>query len=1409
MPAQLFLAFADEDRPHLDALVRHLAGLERAGIVAGWHEGRILAGATVGAEVEARIEAADVLVLLISADFLASDRCYALIERALARHDDGRQRLVPVIVRPSPWQPVLGGLRVLPPDDRAVTLAPDRDAAWLAVVDGLRAAVSASRPTLAPALAASPYRGLSAFEPGDEALFFGREDLTRRLWRRLDAQVRREGALRLCAVVGSSGSGKSSVARAGLVPLVAREPLGDGPAPDVILLKPGERPTTALADALCTLDPRWPARPAAERIEEARRLRSLLLDVEGGEHVGLRRYAELRDGRRPLLVLVDQFEEVYALCNDPAEQSAFVSLLLHAAADRASGVSVVLTLRSDFLDATRRHPALNRAIAQAHELVPVMAPAELRRAIAAPALAAGRPLDDATVELLAREADGREGALPLLEFALTQIWTGLAAGQPAAATLEAIGGVGGALAGEAERIFGELDDEGRRIARRAFLGLVQLGEGTRDTRRRVPVAELTAHGESADAALGVLRRFAGERARLVTLSDDVAEVTHEALLDHWKELRSWLEKGRDDVRFHRRVGEAAARWDALGRQEGSLWRAPELDLLRAFAERAGGDLTALQLEFFRAAEERQRQEQEAAARLAAEERRRQVDASRRARILAASSALVTVVFMGLAWWAVRQQRAAEEASMRYRDRLARFYEQQGREEYLAGRPARAAVYLDAAYKDRPTAPATRFLLARALPGALTGREVARLEGHTDKLWSAAFSPDGERVATVGLDTIARLWDARSGKELARLEGHTRRLYSVAFSPDGARVLTASDDGTARLWDAKSGKELARLEGHADGERMVASFGPDGTRVVTASHDKTARVWDAQSGKELARLEGHTDHVEAAAFSPDGTRIVTASWDTTARIWDAQSGKELIRLQGHAGPLFAASFSPDGTRVLTSGKDVASRLWDAASGKEVSQLKSDSEMIWTSSFSPDGKRVVTAAINGFVRLWDVANGKELASFSHNGVVWWASFSPDGTRVVTASHDKTARLWDARTGRLSASLEGHTDGVSFASFSPDGTRVVTASADKTARLWAVHGERVLSLDGHQGQVWSASFSSDGKRVVTASFDQTARVWDAQSGKEIMRLPDCGYPLWSASFSPDGKRVVVPDSAKTARVWEVASGKELVRLASPDLARSVTITTPDGKTTATPANDGRSVVVAFSPDGERVVTAGVSDTAQIWDAASGKELVRLEGHQGQVWSASFSPDGARIVTASDDRTARIWDAGSGKELVRLEGKKGSLAKLFGASFSPDGARVVTASFDKTARMWDARSGEELLVFEGHQDLVWSAAFSPDGERVVTASEDRTARIWDARSGRELARLEGHGERISSASFSPDGERVVTADDQTARIWDVHLEARPPEEIGRLVRCYVPLRLEGETIVRAAPSASDCPSP
>jgi WD40 repeat protein len=579
----------------------------------------------------------------------------------------------------------------------------------------------------------------------------------------------------------------------------------------------------------------------------------------------------------------------------------------------------------------------------------------------------------------------------------------------------------------------------------------------------------------------------------------------------------------------------------------------------------------------------------------------------------------------------------------------------------------------------------------------SGREIAVLEGHSSGILRTAFSDDGTRVVTASWDKSARVWDAQTGKQVSVLNGHGDHVWGATFSPDGRRVLTSSQDLTARIWDAESGAQLVVIAGQ-NNYNVMPSFSPDGMWVVTFGNyqnNQRVGIFGAETGAEIASLKDSTESLNGVAFSPDGLRVITApKIGSTTRIWDVKSGEQLVSLRGHTRAVNSAIFSRNGKQVLTASQDNTARIWNAESGEEIVILKGHGGSVTSAVFNSDEDRVLTTANDGTERIWDLRKGKEtLLLKSPSGPVQHAAFSGNGRRIA-ASSGNTALIWDAESGREIAVLKGHTNLVPSVALTRGGERAVTASHDDTARIWDIDsGRETVVLKGHTKGVEGAEFSQDGKRVVTASGDNTARIWDAESGQELVVLKGHLSGVKSAAFSPDGKRVVTGSWDGSARIWDAESGKE----------------------TAGMACTGQGVVsTAFSPNGKRLVVGSWDGNFCIWDAERGQWDTGVDTGAA-VWSVAFSPDGRRAVTASNN-TARIWDAESGVEVVALKGHR-DRDTVLSVAFSPDGARVVTAADDATVRVWDVTwatllRGNELRERVCRENLVGAAQEFSDAE-------------------------------------------------------------------------------------------------
>jgi WD40 repeat protein len=1223
---------------------------------------------------------------------------------------------------------------------------------------------------------ARPYLGLRPFGYENHELFFGRESQIFALYRFLDRS-------RFVSVIGSSGSGKSSLVRAGLLPLLDAESADSGGRSwRWIELRPGYSPLERLADALAALP--TAGEEASEALVAARRARVsfALRRTSFGITEALDELDAPAD--QSLLILVDQFEELFRydtagttqrgerLTRSQRQEAAakFVQLLLEASRSRARAIHVLITMRSDFIGDCAGFYGLPEAVSASQFLVPSLTRDQREDVIRKPLEAVGAGIEPALVERLLNDGGTDLDDLPVLQHCLLRLWeqaeTAAEAGGAAPAAgpagsrirlteehYRAIGGLSGALSHHAEEVLAQVP--GRELAvEQVFRALSEVDREGRATRRALPFEQLAEESGVAEHELRrVLDRFREDDCSFLVpslsaqpklLPETRIDVGHEALLRRWERISGasgepyglaeqrggWLWAEQDDGRYY---GGMVA---LVSRDKGAVTATLPLDQVeerwtwwtsrprtRAWADRYGGNFDQVQRLFAnsRAALQAER-EKERAARQA--EIDRFEEARKRARIYRVALFAFAALFAcagGLSGvvWYLNVQ--AEEA-LSLANQANEMASQRLNEAHL-----NESRYLEglARRKLRDDPQLAQLIALAALP--------ADLERPDRPLWAPAISV---------------LAEARNAdRQAAILRGHSSPVRTAFFSPSGERVITAGHDKTARIWDARTGNLLLVLDGHQDAV-WYASFSPDGQRALTASLDRTARMWDAHSGKLLVELKGHQGGVLSAVFSPDGKRILTASQDETAILWDAGSGAPLVTLGGHAGPVEVARFSPDGALIVTVALyDSKARLWDARSGELLRELDGHSGWVRDASFSADGRRVVTASVDRIARLWDVTGAAAPVELrGHEKAVVSARFSADGKRVVTASEDATARVWDAGDGHEIVSLRGHAAAVLAANFSSDGRRIVTASSDSTARLWdADDGAPLGVFRADMHGVNDATFSRDSRRVVTASEDATVRIWDAADGGALAVMKPHAGGVQGVAFSPDGRRAVSVSQDMAARVWNLETGALVALL------------------------QGHTNVVSgaeFSAGGHEIVTASVDETARTFDAAAGAMRQVLKGHADEVTRARFSADGQRIVTASRDHTARIWDARDGASLHVLDGHDGG---LLDADFSRDGQMVATASADTTARLWDAATGAPLQVLRGHEGPVLGVVFAPDGEHVVTASEDTTARIWSTHSDTPAVVLRGHTGRVVDATFSPDGNRVATAsDDGTAMLWD-----------------------------------------
>jgi WD40 repeat protein/serine/threonine protein kinase len=1234
-----------------------------------------------------------------------------------------------------------------------------------------------------------PFRGLNFFDFEHGPIFHGRTKAIGEVLEALEAQVRAQRPFVL--VVGASGSGKSSLVRAGVLPLLTQPETIEGVGLwRWSITRPGAGGSggdcfDALAAGL--LEP--PALPLLQDPESRNAIRDLATELrEHSNSVALRvrdaldhaarewkiqeshslkeRERQLRESERlddadlarqhrerlelpkaRLALVIDQLEELFTTGFSLKVRQKYISAL--AGLVRSGRVFILATLRSDLYSRYQEFPDLVELTKPSGKLdLRPPTPYELGNMIRLPAEAAGlhferehetgQRLDQALRDAAAATPE----SLPLLEHVLSLLYEQQVVRGDDLLRWSDYGEVGelkGALAKHAEAVFSTLQPHEQSAFPLVMRHLVTLSQGEEEVPngRTVPYRDFAGsegdHDQKAGPK-GFVDLFV-EKRLLVADTDPQGEVTvrvaHEALLREWQRVKEWLTENREFLRMRDRLDSSLKLWLSRGKQKDDLLE-PGLHLAEGekLVKDFGTSLSREQTDYISAS-------------IAERDRRKRAHERIRYAVMAAITVLAVIA--GFQWFrAERQRQSAAQAFKSEAQVTAKLHEQlrqaswasfnQAERQFQLGEWQEGIALLARAIKFDPQ---NQVASERFFHELIVHREKALPSliasfTHQDIIWDAAFSPDGARILTASADNTAKLWDAASGKLIASFD-HQGWVWHAQFSPDGTRILTPSADHTAKLWDAASGELIASFA--HKGAVYDAAFSPNGTRILTASADHTAKLWDAASGKLIASFT-HQGIVWDAAFGPDGTRILTASADNTANLWDSASAK-LIASFEHQDDLRGVAFSPDCARILTASDDNTAKLWDAASGELIASFNHQ-DGVGKAAFSPDGARILTASVDKTAKLWDAASSKLVASFDHQGAVYKAAFSPDGARILTASADNTARLWDAASSKLVASFN-HQGHVEVAAFSPNGARILTGGYDKTAKLWDAASGRPVASFAHQDGLYHAAFSPDGARILTASADKTAKLWDTASGKLVASFAHKDT-VEVAAFSPDGARILTASADKTTKLWDAASGKLVASFDHQDAVSEA----------------------AFSPDGARILTASADKSAKLWDAASSK-LVASFDHQDAVYDAAFSPDGARILTASADNTAKLWDAASSKLVTSFDHQ----GAVYGAAFSPDGARILTASADTTAKFWDVASGKLIASF-AHQDEVFQVAFSPDGARILTASADNTAKLWDAASGKLVASFD-HQAGVHHGAFSPDGARILTASaDNAAKLWD-----------------------------------------
>lgn len=1172
-----------------------------------------------------------------------------------------------------------------------------------------------------PGVTGPPYLGLMPFKEENAAVFYGRKAMVDKLVEEVAGRLERGG---LIVVTGASGTGKSSLLRAGLLPMLGasdRLPGSEHWIREVIT--PGDDPLGELAAFLAGLargghswsqfDDDLMARPDKAHLTFRQALISRDL-IPGRPRMTVR-----QDGTR-LLLIVDQFEEVFALgegADADARRRAFITALRSAASVHGRdgpAAMVIIAVRTDYLDACLRDADL---VAVNERLFPVgqMTDSELRLTITGPAEAARLRIDDGLVGVILDDVravgqDTMAGVLPLLSVAMRKTWQLRDQNRNALTSFgyERSGGVRRAVEEAAERVYATLQVRDQELARGIFCQLTLISHDHKVSRRPVRRQEICDRLPDAGrpAIDAILDKFAAER--LITLDENKAQLTHDILLTAWPRLKEWLDEDRADLMLLAKLEDDAAQWRALGKDDAFLYRGLRLAALQEFHDRAAREsrykFPADQGDFLDASTRA---------------------ATRRSRtwraVAVAGVVLLVLAVTGLTIAVRAADNAAQQRDLAMSGQLAALSEGQDQDN-----PVLAAQLAAAAWQAAQTDQARESLLAVL---AQPVRAVFTSGGPAN--W-AVFSPRGAVLATAGKSV--RLWNVATGRAIGAPLPVPGGANRAAFSPDGRSLASADRDGTVRVWDVTTRRELgAPLVASVGSGVNAVAFSPrggGGGLLATADGDGTARLWDVATGRQvgaplvISAAATTGDQVTDVAFSPDGKVLATASLDGAARLWDVATHRQ-IGLAMNCGdtPSFLGEmrvvlFSPDGATLATGCGDGFVRLWSVSDQRQLGPEIPGAEGVGDVAFSPDGSLLAVGENAGAIRLLNIATRVQITSVPAlaSGDVRSVSFSPDGTTLASVSFDGTTRLWNMS---LFHNLGWSADlgGFSVAAFSPDGRSLATAGLDGVVRLWDLASGRQERLPSaiRESGVSAMAFSPDGRSLATAGVDGMVRVWDLASGRLSGRAIAVSHSavVSAVAFSPDGLTLATA-AGYTVRVWKVATGRQ----------------------SGTPISLSAQVTaLEFSPRGTIVATVTLDQSARLWDVATRRQVAALGTLHG-VYAVTFSPDGGTLATAQSDGTARLWDMATGRE-VGAPMIATLMNHVEGVAFNRAGTLLATAGQDGSLRLWDVATRHEIgpaMQAGGNVSGVQSVAFSANGATLAAVGPREVASLWDVTFPRDL---------------------------------------------------------------------------
>jgi WD40 repeat protein len=1193
-------------------------------------------------------------------------------------------------------------------------------------------------------LAHSPYQGLQSFEIKDREYFWGRDELIFLLLSELCER-------NLILLLGSSGSGKTSVIQAGLI---SRFQENLETKFTEIIFYPDRNPFLSLFNGF--VQKNYNRQEAEVLLQE---------DVDS-----LTEFAKLlqaKDEGSYWLIFIDRFEEMFAI-SDPKKSHQFIESLcnlyehLNNSPNYPVKLKIIMAMRTDFLEKLYAYSRLVNIIFNQKNVraIAELKAENLRLVIEQTAARHGVLLEKELVKVLIQDIREQKNCLPILQYALTLLWHNEDIDNRILklSTYQQIGGIKAAFQQQLERIYENFNHTEKLALKKVFLKLTKLLN-----RERLAISQRVKLDDFKDeCSQKVVNRLIEEK--LLVIKDDRVILANEILLEKWDIFKNWLEEAWYAIALRKQLAEAVKSWKALVQENKNkanlkLWTDEKLEKVcelrdnHQFFELIVDSFTTDELQF--------------------------LDASLawQSRLLKSKETQIQQL-----------SRSLNEATLR--EQAARV------QNILPIRPLEGlllAIQTIGANLDKlpqQVLPAVQTSLNCAMEIA---KEKNILLEHEDRVNTVEIGSDGQIIVSGSWDKTLRLWDLQGNPIGQPFWGHEGEITAVAFSPDGKTIASSGGDGTIRLWNPQGNSLQRPFFGH-DGDVTAIAFSPDGLKVASSGVDGTVRLWGLQGNLIGEPFRGHEGDVTTVAFSPDGQTIASGGGDGTIRLWNLQGHLVSEPFQGHDDKVTVVTFSPDGQKIASGSWDATVRIWDLQGKALARPFRGHQDYILAIAFDSKGKLIASGSSDKTIRLWDLQGhliGQPLRG--HKSSIRSVTFSPDGQTLISGSTDKTLRLWDLQGNAIAQPIQGHDVSVWSVAVSPippsprktnseassslplrkeegEGGIIASGGGDGTVRLWDLSGNSIgHPFRGHNGEVTAVAFSPDGKKIASGSWDRTIRLWDLDGNCIAKPFQGHEKDVTAVAFSPDGKKIASGSWDKTIRLWDLQGNPIL----QPFLGHEEDVT-----------------AVAFSPDGQVIASGSWDKTIRLWDI-DGKPIAQpFRGHQERVDAIAFSPDGRILVSGGGDGTVRLWDLYGNPIAPPFQGHESYIATV---AFSPDGQRVVSGGGDGTVRLWDLYGNAIAPPFEISQSEVTSVAFSPDGKMLVGGSLNGKIYLW--RGGGWLSWLKVCCDRLR---YHPAFKKPQTEMEKLActvcqkQIWNLEVIEWNKQGIAQLEKQAFPAALE-----------------